>query len=289
MRWSIAVVLVAACGGSHTDDPDARPDATPGDPFVDPVGTIVVAEQDGQWDGQAGPAAAIQVTLAAPHPFQIETARTGECRLLEYQPASCPIQCDGVCTQAGCIPWPTPLDAGTITITGTAAPHQLQRDPASGMYWSGALPTDLFADGATITASASGGADLAGFSLSAVAPAPIAIDGLTRPLELPLAADYDVTWTAGTDAAVRLTLTSPNGGHGLPYDTIIECASPDDGVITVPGAFLAALGHVYGGPCLVGHECPPSTLTRYHTAIATNGIALRVATETVFYVRHDAI
>jgi hypothetical protein len=289
MRWSVALVLVAACGGgSSSDDPDARPDSAPGDPFAEPAGTILVSEQDGTWNGDPGPASAIAATLSDYHPFQRETARTGECRLLEYQPASCPTPCDGVCTMSGCVAWPTPLDAGTITITGTHDPHELQRDTINGQYWSGALPPELFDAGATITASAAGGADFAAFSLSARAPDPIDAD-ITRPLDLPLADDFDVHWTSAGDTSVRLSLVASNGGHGLPYDAIIECVSPDDGTITVPGAFLSALGHIYGAPCLVGHECPPSTLTRYHAATSPSGVVLRVATEVVFYVRHDAI
>lgn len=304
MRWSHAIVVVVVvvvgvgvgvggCGGGGTaGDPDARPDSAPGDPFAEPAGTILVSEQDGTWNGDPGPASAIQATLSDYHPFQRETARMGECRLLEYQPASCPTPCDGVCTMSGCVAWPTPLDAGTITITGTHDPHELQRDAVNGQYWSGALPLELFDAGATITASAAGGADFAAFSLSARAPEPIDAD-ITRPLELPLADDFDLHWVAGGESgvSVRLSLVAPNGGHGLPYDAIIECVSPDDGTITVPGAFLAALGHIYGAPCLVGHECPPSTLTRYHasTSSSSSGITLRVATEVVFYVRHDAI
>jgi hypothetical protein len=297
MRATSAILILAACGGGGSDGPDGPPgpDAAPGDPFADRIGTLFVAEQDGLWDGSPGATSAVRVTLEAGngHPFHHEVGRQGECRHLDWEVGSCPIVCDGVCTSTGCVPWPVPLDAGTITFTGTHAPIEILRDTVSGRYYhAGALPAELFDAGATITAIAAGGPDLDGFALSAPAPDPIAAT-IDRPLELPHADDIAIEWTAGGgDASVLLTLTSPNAGHGAPYETIIECASADDGLITVPGSYIEALGSISGTPCLVGHECPPSTLSRYRaTRIESpaGDIELRVATELVFFVRHDPI
>jgi len=290
-----AGAALAACGSGAPDAADAPPpgpDAQPGDPFAPPMGSIVITEQRGNWSGQDEPAAGTSITLidGPRDPFHHEVSRTGECRLLAYTPGNCPGVCDGICTSDGCLPWPRLLDAGAITVTGTSAPLTFMHDEINGRYYPGAVPVDLFEPGATITASAEGGPDLAAFALSTTAPAALETS-VPSPLPLSHADDVELRWTPASDGAVMLRISSANTSHGVPYAAIIECASPDDGLITVPGAFVAELGVVYGDPCLVGNECPPATLTRYRrgaTTTAAGEVELWAATERVFYVRHDA-
>jgi hypothetical protein len=287
MRFVLFIFAIAACGGTSDGDDSSLPDGPPGgDPFVDRTGLVEVAEQIGNWAGDPIPVSElrIRITDGDRWPFHRETARRGECRLLEFVPASCPINCDFACTVDGCIPFPLHLDAGTLSITGTLAPVTAEREPTTGRYYPTTAPPDDFFDaGASIALDAPGGADVAAIHAVVQAPPPLVTD-LVSPLAL---ADNDtaIAWTPAAGGDVFLTIASANRGHGAPYDAVIECASSDDGEITVPGNFIAALGDLSGFPCLVGHECPPAVLSRYAAAIASD-VEFRVAAERVFYVMH---
>jgi hypothetical protein len=288
----VTAMCLAACGGAGGDDggDDGGGDDDVGDPFAARMGTIEITESLGNWNGEAEPDAGGSAVLVdgPANPFHRETAREGECRLLEWAAgSSCPQPCDGICTIEGCVAFPDYLDAGDIAITGTNEPHVFETGNVDGRYGGLGLLTEIFATGATITATAAGGADVDAFELSTTAPAPIATSFAT-PLVL---ADEDtaITWTPADDGAVFLELVSANSGHGAPYDAIILCASADDGTITVPGAFIAALGPLTGRPCVVGHECPPARLVRYHqssTETSAGTVVLRATTSRTFYIQH---
>jgi hypothetical protein len=291
------MVLLAGCGGGSGDpgvdagDDTAGPDALPGDPFTATLGEALVVEHRGSWSGADEPTSAVSVTIVdgARSPFHRETARDGECRLLRYEPATCPTPCDGICTADGCIAFPAHLDAGTtLSLTGTLSPLAFDRDDVSHQYWLTSVPpVDLFTPGASLTLSAPGGADVPAFTVTTTAPPPL-VTPIVSPTPL-TDADTDVTWTPDDGGPVFLTISSANAGHGAPFDSIIECASPDDGTITVPGAFIATLGDLSGFACLVGHECPPATLVRYHrgtTPTPAGTITLRAAAGRLFYASH---
>ena len=295
---SMTLLVAAACGGGPADpgldagDDGSGPDAPPGDPFGSTVGEALVVEHRGSWSGADEPTSAVSATIVdGPRaPFHREVAREGECRLLRYEPATCPPPCDGICTVDGCIAFPTHLDAGaTLTLAGTLAPLALDRDDVSHQYWLTSVPpADLFSPGASIELSGPGGADVPAFTVATTAPPPL-ITPIVSPT--PLAdVDTELAWTPDTGGGlVFLTISSANAGHGAPYDAIIECASPDDGTITVPGAFIATLGDLSGFACLVGHECPPATLVRYHRGTTTTPagtLTLRAASGRLFFVSH---
>jgi hypothetical protein len=285
-----ALVLATACGGGDDPDPPV-PDAAPGDPFAPPTGTILIAEQRGNFTGQDVPASAVSATITdGPRsPRNTETERRGECRLLKYLPAPCPEPCDGVCTVDGCILYPRGLDAGSIEVTGTHDPISLWFEPVTGRYRTDPYPIELFDADAELHAVSAGGDDVPAFALAVRTPAALETT-IASPFALAAADDAELQWTAGgADTQVFLTISDGNLGHGGPYPTIIECASPDDGSIIVPGAFVAELGVLDGTPCFVGNECPPAVLTRYRRAsvATTRGeIELWAATERVFYVTH---
>jgi hypothetical protein len=292
----LTVLLGAACGGGGAAGPDAGddtgPDAAPGDPFGSTTGEALVVEYRGDWNGDDEPTSAVSVTIADGRraPFHRETAREGECRLLRFEPAPCQSPCDGVCTSEGCVAFPTHLDAGaTLSITGTSTPLSVDHDDVTHQYWLTSVPpVDLFTPGTALELAGPGGADVPAFAVATTAPAPL-VTPIVSPLSL-IDADTELTWTPEpAGGAVFLTISSANVGHGAPYDAVIECASPDDGSVTVPGAFIAALGDLSGFPCLVGHECPPATLVRYHrgtTATPAGTVTLRAAAGRLFYVSH---
>jgi len=291
----VAVMLVAACGGGGEGDDggDDGGDDDGGDPFEPEMGTIAIAEQLGNWSGEAEPGAAATIRFVDGErfPYHREAGREGECRLLRWEPASDCGACEGVCTADGCVAWPVELDAGTLEIDGLNEAVTVVRDDYTGGYFYSPTAADVFAAGAAITARGDGGADVPAFEVTATAPLPL-VTAIESPLELPHDTAFELTWTPDDpETRVHLTISSPNAGHGAPFDTIIECASPDDGAITIPGAYALALGVMSGRPCLVGHECPPSTLTRYRAARTTTdagAVELWLAAERVFYVSHDA-
>jgi hypothetical protein len=286
-------VLVACSGGPGAPPPDAttldafRADAPPpGQPHFDVGprrGRIEVMEVRGP-TGQPGQAELQAVLAAQPtvaqfvfyarigvmH-WQAETARVGECRLLEPRLAFCTI-CDGLCVATEvCEPYPTYGRAGDLTFTGVrAGPFTLTQASGVDPTWyasQGELGTDAFAPDATITVRAPGDT-VPALEVSAGAVPPLA-DQLPETLELTDTTDLRVAWTpTDGDARVRLRLNSNNAGHGQPYLAVIECDSPDDGEIVIDRSLVETFPSTFEMGACEGSDCPPSTLTRYRSGSA---------------------
>jgi hypothetical protein len=113
--------------------------------------------------------------------------------------------------------------------------------------------------------------------------------------ELPLAdgADATVTWTPvdPDDPAlrVRLVLNANNQGHGLPYESVIECDAADVGALVVPAAMIDAFPTTERWEACAGSDCPLSTLTRYRKAsvdVAGAPVDLAVGSQIMLWVIH---
>ena len=224
--------------------------------------------------------------------FQTETARAGDCRLLEHRPGSCDPPCvAAVCTESGtCVPWLVSASAGTIDFDGGRAALHLPYDDFRGYAWiDPEVAAPAVDECATVTAHAPGDA-APRFELAAIGVGALPPDTIGLALEVSDDADARVTWPAwGSDARVRLRLVSPNRGHGTPSAAIIECDVPDTGELVVPRELIAHLPPSHDDYC-AGYDCPASELVRYHrTAIdaAAGRIELAVGSALEFRVVHD--
>jgi len=303
-------LALAACG-----DDDGTPGADAGaDASADAAVPTDAAASDAGADASTAPLAGELQLVEAASPWsaggqllgvlsaggfpvwQEETAREGDCRLLEQIPHFCEQYCEGVCVAENvCEPWPTYASAGALTVTGAKSGISLTPGDygfmgANVYYWSSDV-ANLFDDGDPITATFAGAA-VPGFSVSASGVAPLIVTSLVNDeLALPNGQDVGVAWEAGAaDARVRLTLNAnSSGGHGSPYEAIIECDTADTGSVTIPRALVEAFPETYRWDVCAGKDCPLSTAVRYRrgsTDIAGGRFELRVGSSVSFWIIH---
>jgi hypothetical protein len=88
--------------------------------------------------------------------------------------------------------------------------------------------------------------------------------------------DVTLSWSNAVDTArIYLRMTTGIGTHGGISPVEIECEGPDQGSLTLPGAYLDAL-YADGWSC---GECGENRLIRYHVAQSGTGdriVQLRV-------------
>ncbi len=212
------------------------------------------------------------------------TTTVGECAVI-VRPA--PALCDPACVASVCVatdqcaPYREEVSAGTITVTGLAAPTTL----APGNFGYVATPTPgaaLFADDATIELHAAG-ADEPTFAATVGGVPPLAAP--FQNLTLVDGQDATVTWTAGPpdgDATIALDLRV--GWHGAPDEARLHCETADDGELTIPGAAITALPRASSGL-----ESHPSTLTRFTRAVvegAAGAIEITAGSQRNIYFSH---
>lgn len=292
----LAAALTAACGGGGGGAADAPlgPDAG-GTPRTRIGGVDVVETRALVDDGSGGLTEQRTARVSAeffsggPANFHRHVMTAGACTLRSYAPASCDPACaDGLCVDTDtCEPWPTRVSAGALAITGLTAAVSIT--PVDGYYVGDALPEDLFADAAVVTADLAG-ADLPPATLVAGGVAPL-VTAITDRITLVPGEDHVVGWTPGGGGRVRLTLNSNNQGHGGPYLGIIECEADDAaGQLTVPAALVDAFPETRAWTVCAGSDCPPSRLRRFRASTAPIGvdqaIELAVASEQTFGVDH---
>jgi hypothetical protein len=222
----------------------------------------------------------------------------GTCSLWTFAPQQCDMFCsNGVCTGRNqCTPFPMAATAGTLNVTGLNLAVSMTPDPTLGRYYYQATPpADLFAPGAAITLNATGGF-VPAFTARATGVPPLQAQIQGGHIDLLAGQDYTLRWTPATGAGaaetrVRLTVNSPNGGHGQPYKAIIECDAPDAaGELTVPRAMVDALPRLLAFAVCAGVDCPPSYVMRYSrgTAAVTGGyVELLVGDQLAIGVNHS--
>jgi hypothetical protein len=302
----VAAIGLAACGddgggasdggmdgGTDTDaDTDADSDT---DADVTLAGELVLLESSSL--GYQGSSFKGVIGEGGFRVWQQETMTEGDCRLLEFVPASCEEFCDGVCVGENvCEPWPTYADAGTLTVTGAATgvaaePGDFGFSGKNYYYWSSAV-TDLFGDGDPITATFEGG-EPPGLTVSAAGVEPLVLTSVADDeIALPNGQDTAFEWVAGSGGArVRVTLNAnSSGGHGSPYEAIIVCDAADTGSLIIPRALVEAFPETYRWEACAGKDCPLSTAVRYrrgYTEIAGGAVELRVGSSVEFFIVHD--
>jgi hypothetical protein len=138
-----------------------------------------------------------------------------------------------------CEPFPVPLGAGEIAVSGLAKELRFVPNEYGYRTEPDILPEDLFEAAAAIEATAPG-ADAPGFTLS--------VEGVA-PLEPDLDLDFDVTLVIedGVDEVIRwipeasgrVQLGLQVGWHGTAYEALLLCEADDAaGQLTVPGSLI---------------------------------------------------
>lgn len=300
------VLATAACGGDDdggADGSDGGDDGADGGGNADGGGEPAPTPAEGQFmvlessfgDGAEG-YGAISGAILDPRPtFHRLDMESGACKLWLYEPVDCS-PCDGFCDSEGeCVPFPTSLAAGTVTVTTPGGEVVM---PASeyGYYPEGPVPEDLFESGDPVVADADGG-EVAAFALETEGVDPISLDLVAGgesgadTLRLEDGADLELSWD-GAEAGrrVRLQIKSNNQGHGQPVLALIDCEGDDTGSLTVPRAMIEAFPEKPYQNICAGVDCPPSSLmrfTRARTAVGDLTMELVAGFERQFIVVHE--
>lgn len=294
-RSAVLAFLLAACGGGDDDGGGARDGG--GDPVVDGGGdrvTEYVPNRAGSIELVEDGAIGTMTTAALRDRAQLPTASLlasqGECEIWTHPlaQASCDPPCaDGYCAATDeCVPFPVPVDAGTITVTGltealsfASGEFGYQPDPEFP-------PEDLFAADAAITATAAGG-DADGFTLEAQGVPTLVADldlEFDTTLVLEDGVDREIRWTAEDAAAIQLGVQV--GWHGAVYEALLLCESADDGSLTIPGDLVTQFPRASNG--LEQHGSWIARVTR--DTVTTDGgpVELVVSSQVrIPQLRHD--
>jgi hypothetical protein len=294
MRAWMMLIVLAACGGGSEPGVDGAP---PDPIFSDPDNLVTVMETSyrGETDYTYGGAGARFAGTGGD--YLHETMREGSCRLLTSDSSYC-VDCNGFCVDGECQDFPTYRQAGSIAITGLASAVTLTWQYGYYNPAQAPLPEDLFGPGDAVTATAPG-AEVDGFTVTASGVAPIEPElggSCASELRLTDGQDTVLSWSdPDPEARVRVWMPSPNNGHGLPSNAVIECEGTDTGSLTIPAALIEAFpalveADTCSGIACVSIDCPPSTLSRYRSGSAAAGseqVELRIQSDVVFYLIHD--
>lgn len=288
--------LIAAAGCSDSpgaDNPDfgGLPEGDPAPHFSTPAGSILAIEAQNP-SGLVDELSAAFYSEEQPG-YHREVQRIGACRLMRFEPAQCDQFCVGVCIEKDvCKPYPARLSAGTLRYSGMKVPMTLQ--PRFQNYYATetSLTADLFDIGDPVSVEGSG-ADFSAFNLTAFGVAKFETSALDNDeLRLENGADYTFTWKASADprARMRLTLNSRNRSHGLPYEGIIECDTPDTGHLTIAKELITPFPETFRWEICSGRDCPLSSALRYTQVDGTAGprkVSLTVGSQRIFWVLHQ--
>lgn len=237
--------------------------ADPGDDApADVVGTIQIEEAD------------LDPTLAVASIYATFTDRDQPDR---YDDGTCRVYPRPCLGQVGACGTPPQYSAGTLTITGLARPITLVPDGETHSYPSpGGLPTDLFADAATIAVTASGGS-VAGFSATLTGVTPLVSPYAGASAGVVPGQPHPLTWDAASDGArIRFLLNWANICHAGAEWYVLVCEVPDTGSFTIPAAATMALPAAGFGPCGGG-------LARVrHAAVPDRAVDVTVASADYF-------
>lgn len=273
LTGALAALALSACGTSSstqdastaTDTPATDRGATPSDGSAASsdasVGTFQV-QMIAPTDASAGYTTVVGRVQDGPTPAQIvwqQAATEGDCRLLTPRVPFCSTSCGGsaVCVENDtCQPYPMAQSVGTVRVTGvrsTGGATTFEMIAVSNSYQTPGdvmLPYPAFAEGDMIRVEAAGSAWTPAFTLDARGIAPFALGA--SPLRIQTGQGVALTWNApqqtGQRVHVRLDISHHGGTRGK-----IECATADDGELTIPASLitrLVALG-VAGFPTIV--------------------------------------
>jgi hypothetical protein len=189
--------------------------------------------------------------------------RQGDCAFYAPEPAFCDPPCESsTCAVGGvCWPWPTGVDIGHLTVTGTSPPIAL--DPyATGAYATFENLSDPYQPGDRLTLRATGGEQVAGFELSA-----LGVPVLSVPWDVQTAVegqDMVITWDrAESPPGTEVVVHMDSDHHGI--RAYVECRSSDTGSVTVAAAVLDRL--IEAGETGIGTYIENAWIERVNDAV----------------------
>ena len=226
MHRELAVILVAACGGSGgTSGGVDAPPATANDGFI-----TLQSYSDHNVPNQANAGGRVDVAFSTGHTSCTSLGTSGPCEELD---------CSAAVTAGS-------HSAGTITVTGAALPVSIT--PGTNGTYTGFMANQvLFNGGETLTVAASG-AEVPAFMKSVTVPGKATITSPAKPpsaspyLMITRASGFTLSWTGGSGKL----FVSLDGGTNR--STRIQCkfdASAGSG--TVPADALMKLPAGNGG------------------------------------------
>jgi len=249
MRAAVAILALAACGGSGDTVGDAGEvrDAPLGD--VGPVvGTFKVSLV-------AGASTAAYTSLVGkiydgvqPEAIVWETAASdGHCTLLTPRVPFCATPCgaSAVCTETDtCKPYPTARAVGTVTATGlatTAGASSFAMEPIANGYQPPAgvqLAYPAFTEGDKFELAATGSAFTGPFVVGTRGVAALTINDATIALQsgVPLALSWPAPAATGSTIHVLLDISHHGGSKGK-----LECDLPDSGSASLDAGLITQL------------------------------------------------
>lgn len=268
-RSGLLLVVVSALAGCGGDDDGGGPDARPADPAPDLDDSAAwVRVSLATYDGGGSTYITGNLISDPPlWPYDVE-AIDGACRFATRQTDDCVPFCEWnqACVGGACVSPPLVRDAGTLSIDGGGGGGSIAVPFTDGFYQR-FDQTLRFAPGATLTVSAPG-ADFAAFSLTAVAPAPLALVGIDE-LRLRAGTPMTIRWQpADPGSRVRVTMGA-DLGHAFFRSVVVECDAPDEhGAITVPQHMVDRLADPQNWGC---GDCFSQEVRRYRRARTTAG------------------
>ncbi len=252
VRWLIplaALLALAGCPVAGGDDDSAGTDDDDG-PVGDPA-TIPLAgscDLDQRLGGFVAEAYAdysiVDGTVSdgvVPLSVLEQVLQQGDCRLMKRNNPFCDPPCapDETCDFDGeCIPYPSPVDLGTVTVLGLEEAVVMEPIVPGYSYFDTSLPHPAFLPGELIELRTSGGTvepfTLHGVGVHLLAPP---VGSWVVAEGQPLA----VTWEPpGTDVRSTMALTLNIDQHGISPVTA-WCEFEDSGSGEVPAAVIEAL------------------------------------------------
>lgn len=209
----------------------------------------------------------------------------GGCVFYRYVPRECDPPCDPPLACAfdeTCRPWPGYVSVGTISVTGTDPPLQVEPTDHNS-YYTQEVYEGLFAPGDPLTVSASGSADVGAFEAT-VAGVPL-LEPYEQTVTMVEGEPLEITWEVADgpdDAVVRVHLD--NDHHGI--SAYLECEAPSaDGRLVVPESAVQKMIEV--GSSGIGTYVENAYMLRYTRHVqehAPGCVAVHSSSESWLYV-----
>lgn len=169
----------------------------------------------------------------------VEQEKDGPCVLLQRKNPTCSPGCtktEQCVRDAGCQPFPAPMDVGAVTVTGLVLPVTMTAKGANKDYFFTDFDTKAYEMGAHVELKAAGG-DLKAFALHGVGVPDLVVSAVDWVMKKNTA--LTLTWEAAQGPwQVRISLNVDQ--HGLTPVTLV-CDVPDTGSYTIPAGLTTAL------------------------------------------------
>jgi hypothetical protein len=162
---------------------------------------------------------------------------SGPCQLLRRNNPYCDPPCGAgqACDHDGtCIPYPSNVGVGTVTISGLLAPVEMEPSAAGKVYFETGLPHPAFDPGEPILLTAAGG-ELPHFVLDGVGVEPL--EGADSTWSLATGTALTVTWTAAADTRTTILAALNVDQHGTAPVTMV-CETADTGSLEIAASLV---------------------------------------------------